>query len=161
MKSQFRIGSGYDVHRLTEGRKLFLGGIEIPAEKGADGHSDADVLLHALCDAMLGAIGAGDIGKFFPDNDSKFKNYDSSLFLEQVYDMVVQRGYEIVNIDSTVILQKPKIAPYIPLMKEKIAAITGLAPEDVSVKATTSEKLGFVGKEEGIEAYATILLIRS
>lgn len=160
MKNQFRIGNGYDVHQTAEGRKLFIGGIEIPSEKGLLGHSDADVLLHAICDAMLGALSLGDIGRHFPNNSSEFKDIDSKLLLKKVYEIIDSKGYEVNNIDSVVVLEKPKIAPYIEKMKDTIAGIVNCSADQISVKATTSEKIGFAGREEGAAAFATALLIR-
>lgn len=153
-----RIGSGVDYHQLAEGRKLFIGGVEIPHHKGAVGHSDADVLLHAICDAMLGALALGDIGTHFPDTSSEFKNIDSKILLQRSYDRIKQKGYHVVNVDSTLCLQAPKIKPYISQMQETIAGILELAKDAVSVKATTTEQMGFVGREEGLVAYATVLL---
>ncbi len=153
-----RIGFGFDVHQLAEGRDLWLGGIKIPAEKGALGHSDADVLLHAICDAILGALALGDIGKHFPDTDNSFKGIDSKILLEKVISLMEEKKYHIGNIDATLCLQKPKIMPYVPQMCETIARICKVTTEDVSVKATTNEKMGFIGREEGVTAYAVVLL---
>lgn len=155
-----RIGFGVDYHQLTEGRDFWLGGVQIPHSKGALGHSDADVLLHAICDAMLGAACLGDIGVHFPDTDATLKNIDSKILLQQSYALIQQQGYRIVNIDSTLCLQAPKIKDYIPAMQSVIATILSLQNGDVSIKATTTEKMGFVGREEGLVAYATILLIK-
>ena len=155
-----RIGFGVDYHQLTEGRDFWLGGVQIPHSKGALGHSDADVLLHAICDAMLGAACLGDIGVHFPDTDATLKNIDSKILLQQSYTLIQQQGYRIVNIDSTLCLQAPKIKDYIPAMQSVIATILSLQNGDVSIKATTTEKMGFVGREEGLVAYATILLIK-
>ena len=152
-----RIGQGYDVHRLVEDRKLILGGEEIPHDKGLLGHSDADVLLHAICDALLGAAALGDIGKHFPDTDPAYKGISSLLLLEKVGSLLAE-DYRISNVDATVIAQKPKIAPYIPAMREQIASALGLEVGRVSVKATTEEKLGFTGREEGISASAIVLI---
>ncbi|MDG5473735.1 2-C-methyl-D-erythritol 2,4-cyclodiphosphate synthase [Jeotgalibacillus sp. ET6] len=154
----FRIGQGYDVHQLTEGRPLILGGVTIPHEKGLLGHSDADVLLHVVADAALGAIGAGDIGKHFPDTDPAFKGADSAKLLEHVWDLVKKEGYHLANIDCTIIAQRPKMAPHIEEMRERIAGLLDASKEQVNVKATTTEKLGFAGREEGIAAQATILI---
>jgi 2-C-methyl-D-erythritol 2,4-cyclodiphosphate synthase len=154
----FRIGSGVDFHQLAEGRQLWLGGVHIPSERGAVGHSDADVLLHAICDALLGAAALGDIGTHFPDTSDEFKGIDSKILLERSAGLIRQAGYRVVNVDSTLCLEKPKIKPYVPEMQRVIAAILGLTPQDVSVKATTTEKMGFVGREEGLVAYATVLL---
>lgn len=153
-----RIGHGYDVHRLTEDRKLILGGVTIPYEKGLLGHSDADVLLHALCDALLGAAALGDIGKLFPDNDVKFKDIDSMILLEQTISALKNKGYSLVNADITVIAQAPKLSPYIDEMRENIAKKFGVDLDRISVKATTEEKLGFTGKGEGISAHAVCLI---
>jgi 2-C-methyl-D-erythritol 2,4-cyclodiphosphate synthase len=154
----FRIGQGFDVHQLTEGRPLIIGGIRIPYEKGLLGHSDADVLLHTISDACLGAIGEGDIGKHFPDTDPNFKDADSAKLMEHVWKLVNEKGYELVNTDCTIIAQKPKMAPYIEQMKMRIAELLEAAPDQVNVKATTTEKLGFTGREEGIAAQAVVLL---
>lgn len=154
----FRIGQGFDVHQLTEGRPLIIGGIAIPYEKGLLGHSDADVLLHTVADACLGAIGAGDIGKHFPDTDPDFKDADSAKLLEHVWKLVKEKGYELVNADCTIIAQKPKMAPYIGQMQERIAGLLEADPEQVNVKATTTEKLGFAGRGEGIASQAVVLL---
>jgi 2-C-methyl-D-erythritol 2,4-cyclodiphosphate synthase len=153
-----RIGFGIDFHQLVEGRDLWLGGIKIPHSKGALGHSDADVLLHAICDAMLGAACLGDIGVHFPDTDASFKNIDSKILLLKSRELINKEGYTIVNIDSSLCLEEPKIKKYIPEMQVTIAAILSLQASDVSIKATTTEKMGFVGREEGLIAYATILL---
>lgn len=154
----FRIGQGFDVHQLTEGRPLIIGGITIPYERGLLGHSDADVLLHTIADACLGAIGAGDIGKHFPDTDPTFKDADSAKLLEHVYGMVREAGYELLNADCTIIAQKPKMAPYIEQMKQRIAELLQSEAAQINVKATTTEKLGFTGREEGIAAQAVVLL---
>jgi 2-C-methyl-D-erythritol 2,4-cyclodiphosphate synthase len=154
----FRIGQGFDVHQLTEGRPLILGGIIIPYEKGLLGHSDADVLLHTVSDACLGAIGEGDIGRHFPDTDPNFKDADSAKLMEHVWMLVKEKGYELVNADCTIIAQKPKMAPYIQQMKERIAALLEASPEQINVKATTTEKLGFTGRGEGIASQAVVLL---
>ena len=153
-----RIGHGYDVHRLVEGRKLILGGAEVPYEKGLLGHSDADVLTHAVMDALLGAAGLGDIGQHFPDSDDRFLGVDSLELLRQVCGMLSERGYRIGNVDVTVIAQRPKLAGFIPAMRENLAAVMGLRPEDVNVKATTEEKLGFTGEGLGIAAHAVALI---
>jgi len=153
-----RIGHGYDVHRLVEGRKLILGGVDIPWEKGLLGHSDADVLLHAISDAILGAIGEGDIGRHFPDTDPRFKGADSLLLLEHVMGLADGKGYRLGNVDATIVAQRPKLAPHIPLMRENIARVLGAEPDRVNVKATTTEELGFCGRGEGIAAYAVALL---
>ena len=153
-----RVGHGYDVHRLVEGRKLILGGAEVPYEKGLLGHSDADVLTHAVMDALLGAAGLGDIGQHFPDSDDRFLDADSLELLRQVCGMLSERGYRIGNVDVTVIAQRPKLAGFIPAMRENLAAVMGLRPEDVNVKATTEEKLGFTGEGLGIAAHAVALI---
>ena len=153
-----RIGSGIDFHQLAEGRKLFIGGVEIPHHKGAVGHSDADVLLHAICDALLGALALGDIGTHFPDTSSEFKNIDSKILLKHSFDKITEQGYHVVNVDSTLCLEAPKIKPYIANMQKLIAEILEIEISDVSVKATTTEKMGFAGREEGLVAYATVLL---
>jgi len=155
-----RIGFGTDFHKLAEGRELWIGGVKIPHHKGAVGHSDADVLLHAICDAMLGAASLGDIGVHFPDTSAEFKNIDSKILLKRTVDLVMKNGYSVVNIDSTLCLQAPKIKPYIEEMQSAIAAIAGITINDISIKATTTEKLGFVGREEGLVAYAVALLER-
>lgn len=153
-----RIGHGYDVHRLVENRKLILGGVDIEFEKGLLGHSDADVLLHAISDALLGAAAMGDIGKLFPDNDDRFLGADSRKLLEVVVEKIAERGYKIVNIDSTVIAQRPKLSPYIDLMRANIAESCSISIDDVSVKATTEEKMGFTGEGMGISAHAVVLI---
>lgn len=153
-----RIGFGIDFHQMVEDREFWLGGILIPHTKGALGHSDADVLLHAICDAMLGAACLGDIGVHFPDTDVSLKNIDSKILLSKSFDLIKKEGYSIVNIDSTLCLQAPKIKDYVPKMQQAIAEILSLQITDVSIKATTTEKMGFVGREEGLVAYATILL---
>lgn len=156
----FRIGYGYDVHQMVEGRELWLGGVLIPHCKGALGHSDADVLLHAICDALLGALALGDIGKHFPDTSSEFKNIDSKILLLHVSNLLQEKGWKIGNIDSTLCLQKPKIMPYVEEMRQTIAKVLEISPEQVSIKATTKEKLGFVGREEGLEASAVALVFK-
>lgn len=153
-----RIGHGYDVHRLVEGRKCIIGGVEIPYEKGLLGHSDADVLLHAIMDAVLGAMAAGDIGKLFPDNDPAYKGADSLALTRRVAEVMAERGYRLGNIDATVIAQAPKMAPHIPAMRANIAAAFSVDIDCVSVKATTEEKLGFTGSGEGIAAHAVCLI---
>ena len=154
----YRIGSGVDFHQLTEGRELWIGGVKIPHTKGALGHSDADVLLHAVCDAILGALSLGDIGTHFPDTDAAFKNIDSKILLTKCITLMDGKGYKVVNIYSTLCLQSPKIKPYITQMQDTIAAIAGVNSSDVSVKATTTEGMGFVGRQEGLQAFATVLL---
>lgn len=153
-----RIGNGYDVHILTEGRKLVLGGIEVPHTKGVLGHSDGDVLVHAVMDAMLGALALGDIGQHFPDTDMKYENIDSTILLKRVRELVAERGYRVINLDSIIVLQKPKIKPYIETMRKRIAEVLEIDIEQVSVKATTEEKLGFTGDESGVKSYCVILL---
>lgn len=153
-----RIGMGYDVHRLTEGRKLILGGVEIPYEKGLLGHSDADVLLHAIMDALLGAAALGDIGKHFPDTDPRYEGADSLMLLHEVGELLHKAGYTVGNIDATILCQAPKLAPHISAMRENIASALGMPVDAVSVKATTEEKLGFTGAGEGIAAHAVALI---
>lgn len=155
-----RIGHGYDVHKLVEGRKCIIGGVDIPSPVGLLGHSDADVLLHAISDAILGSVAMGDIGKLFPDTDDKWKGADSLKLLEEVVKQVNEKGYRIVNIDSTILAQTPKMAPYIIEMRENIAKACSISVEDVSVKATTEEGLGFTGAKEGIAAHAVCLVER-
>lgn len=154
----FRIGQGIDFHQLVEGRDLWLGGVKIPHNKGCLGHSDADVLLHAICDALLGALSLRDIGQHFPDSDPAYKNIDSKVLLRRCYNLVREKGYWLVNIDSTLLLQAPKIAPYVAQMQSTIARIVHLSLEDISIKATTTEHMSFVGREEGVVALANILL---
>jgi len=156
----YRIGFGVDFHQLVIDRDLWIGGIQIPHEKGALGHSDADVLLHAICDAMLGAACLGDIGVHFPDTSAEFKNIDSKILLKKSFELISAAGYKIVNIDSTLCLELPKVKPYIQQMQEAIAAILLVNVSDISIKATTTERMGFIGREEGLAAYATILLQR-
>ena len=158
--TDFRIGNGYDIHALGEGLPLVLGGVKIPHTKGCIAHSDGDVLLHALCDALLGALALGDIGQHFPDTSEEFRGIDSRKLLERVVVMVREAGWQVVNADLTLLAQKPKIAPYVPKMREAIAPILGVDLSRVSVKATTTEKLGAIGREEGISAYAVVLLGR-
>lgn len=153
-----RIGQGYDVHRLAEGETLWLGGILVPHNKGTVAHSDGDVLIHAICDALLGAVNLGDIGTHFPDNSEKFKNIDSKILLKETNALIKNTGFEIVNIDSTVSAQQPKLKPFIPEMKKVMAEVLGITIEQISVKATTTEKLGFEGREEGISALAVALV---
>ena len=153
-----RIGHGYDVHPLVAGRDLILGGVKIPHSKGLHGHSDADVLIHALCDACLGAAGLGDIGQHFPDTDPEYKNVDSRKLLRKVKEAITARGWKIANVDSTIVAQVPRVAPHLPQMIQNIAADLDIAPECVNVKATTTERLGFAGREEGIAVHAVALL---
>lgn len=154
----FRIGFGFDVHQLKEGLDFWLGGIIVPHTKGGLGHSDADVLIHTICDALLGAANLGDIGKHFPDTAAEYKGIDSKILLKQVMVLIREKGYEIGNIDSTICLQTPKIGPYIPEMQKVLATCMGVDADLVSIKATTTEKLSFVGREEGVSAYATVLI---
>ena len=156
--TNLRIGQGYDVHRLTEGRALILGGVTVPYERGLDGHSDADVLTHAIMDALLGAAGLGDIGKAFPDTDPALEGISSLILLERTVALLQQAGYEPVNVDATLVAQKPKVGPYIPQMRAKLAHVLGLPIEQVNVKATTEEGLGFTGTSEGMAAHAVALL---
>ena len=153
-----RIGNGYDVHVLAEGRKLILGGVEIPHTKGVLGHSDGDVLVHAIMDAMLGALALGDIGQHFPDTDMKYENIDSTILLKRVKELIAERGYKIINLDSIIVLQKPKVKPYIEAMRKRIAEVLEIDVEQVSIKATTEEKLGFTGDESGVKSYCVVLL---
>ncbi len=157
---EFRVGNGYDVHQLAEGLPLVLGGVKIPHTKGCVAHSDGDVLIHAICDAILGALALGDIGQHFPDTSDEFSGIDSRILLSRVADMIRSRGWDIVNIDGTLLAQKPKIAPYVPQMRQTLADVLGLPVDAVSVKATTTERLGFVGREEGVAAEAVCLLKR-
>ena len=159
--TDFRIGHGYDVHRFQIGRDLIIGGVKIKHDKGLLGHSDADVLSHAIMDALLGAVGLGDIGKHFPDTDTKYLGISSLLLMERVVEIVSEAGYKVSNIDSTVVLQKPKLAPYIPKMRERIAKILGIEVERVNIKATTEEGLGFTGEERGVAAHATALVYKN
>ena len=154
----YRIGFGIDFHQMVEDRDLWIGGVKVPHHKGAKGHSDADVLLHAICDAMLGALALGDIGVHFPDTDQAYKNIDSKILLDKTYQLIKNKGYHVVNVDSSLCLEEPKIKSYVPAMQEAIASILAVEISDVSVKATTTEKMGFVGREEGLVAYATVLL---
>ncbi len=154
----FRIGFGTDVHRLVEGRKLFLGGVEVPHEKGLLGHSDADVLIHAICDALLGAAALGDIGKHFPDTSADFEGIDSKVLLRRTTDLLHEKGYDVVNVDATVNAQKPKLAPHIDAMRQTLAPLMDIPADCVSVKATTTEHLGFEGREEGMSAQAVALI---
>ena len=153
-----RIGNGYDVHKLVEGRTLILGGVEIPHTKGVLGHSDGDVLIHAIMDAKLGALALGDIGQHFPDTDMKYENIDSTILLTRVKELIAERGYRVINLDSIIVLQKPKVKPYIEAMRKRVAEILEIDIEQVSVKATTEEKLGFTGDESGVKSYCVVLL---
>ena len=160
-KLPFRIGIGYDIHRLAEGRELIIGGVKITHEKGLLGHSDADVLVHAIIDAMLGALALDDIGTLFPDTDKKYKDIDSTILLKHVYELIQKEGYSINNIDSNIIAQNPKMMPYIPKMKEVLANILKISPADISIKAKTKEKLDAVGENKAIEANAVIALYKA
>ena len=155
-----RIGQGIDFHQLVEGRDLWIGGVKIPHEKGSLGYSDADVLLHAICDALLGALALGDIGTHFPDTAAEFKDIDSKILLERTYALIRAKGYYINNIDATLLLEAPKIKPYVPAMREVIAGILQMPPDAVSIKATTMETMGFVGRQEGLSAHAVALLMQ-
>jgi 2-C-methyl-D-erythritol 2,4-cyclodiphosphate synthase len=155
---KIRVGFGYDVHRLAEGEELWLGGIKIEHVKGSVAHSDGDVLIHAICDALLGAANMRDIGFHFPDTSSDFENIDSKILLKKTVELIAGKGYSVGNIDSTIALQKPKIKPFIEKMQEALASVIGIDIDDIAIKATTTEKLGFVGQEEGIAAYATVLI---
>jgi len=156
-----RVGLGYDAHRLVEGRPLILGGVTIPYHLGLLGHSDADVLTHAIGDALLGSVGAGDLGSHFPDKDPAYKDISSLILLERIMAMVRDRGFAPVNVDATVVAEKPRLAPHLPEMRARLAPILGLAPEDVNLKATTTEHLGFAGRGEGIAAYAVVLVAKA
>jgi 2-C-methyl-D-erythritol 2,4-cyclodiphosphate synthase len=158
MSIDLRIGQGYDVHQLTVGRKLVIGGIDIPYDKGLLGHSDADVLLHAINDALFGALALGDIGTHFPDTDAEWKNADSRKLLAKSYELITSKGYRVVNLDATIIAEKPKMKPFIPQMRSCIAELLRCSEDQISIKATTSEKMGFIGREEGIAAMAVVLV---
>ncbi len=160
MKLNFRTGFGFDVHAFAENRKLIIGGIEIPNDKGLEGHSDADVLIHAICDAMLGALSLGDIGIHFPDTEVKWKNADSAVLLKNVNELIQAKGYELGNLDCVLAMEKPKISPYVDRMKNRIAEILSVDSDQISIKATTTEKLGFVGRAEGVACFATVLLMQ-
>lgn len=155
---KYRTGIGFDVHQLKDGLPFYLGGVKVEHTKGAVGHSDADVLIHAICDALLGAANLGDIGKHFPDSDMKYKGIDSKILLKETYELVKSKGYVIENIDTVLCLQKPKVAPYLPTMKTVLSTVLGIDEDDISIKATTTEHLGFEGREEGVSAYATVLI---
>lgn len=157
---EIRVGNGYDVHALAPGLPMWLGGVQIPSEKGFVAHSDGDVAIHALCDALLGALALGDIGHLFPDTDPKWKGVDSKLLLREVVSLVRGKGFRVGNADVTIALQRPKLAPHIMAMRETLAPILAVLPEQVSVKATTTERLGFVGREEGCEVWASVALIK-
>lgn len=158
MNQDFRTGLGFDVHRFSEERKLILGGVEIPFNKGLLGHSDADVLLHAISDALLGSLALGDIGMHFPDSEEKYKDADSKVLLKKVYDLILQKGYVLSNVDAVIAMQIPKLAPYIPSMQKIIADVLKCETNQISIKATTTEKLGFVGRGEGVSAFAIVLI---
>lgn len=160
MNCDFRIGNGYDVHRLAEGLTLTLGGVAIPHTKGCVAHSDGDVIIHALCDALLGSLALGDIGHHFPDTSDEFKGIDSKILLQRTYALVQEQGYSLVNADITLLLQAPKIAPYVPQMRQTLASVLGVDVSRVAIKATTGERLGFVGREEGVEAFASVLICK-
>ncbi|MGA7723086.1 MAG: 2-C-methyl-D-erythritol 2,4-cyclodiphosphate synthase [Ignavibacteriaceae bacterium] len=161
MNIEYRTGIGFDVHAFAANRKLIIGGVEIPNEKGLFGHSDADVLIHAICDALLGSLALGDIGLHFPDTEKQFKNADSRTLLKKVYGLINKEGYILGNIDAVIAMQKPKISPYVPEMRKRIAEDLNSGINQVSIKATTTEKLGFVGREEGVSAFATVLIIKN
>jgi 2-C-methyl-D-erythritol 2,4-cyclodiphosphate synthase len=158
---KIRVGFGYDVHQLKEGLPFWLGGIEVPHTHGALGHSDADVLIHVICDALLGAANLRDIGFHFPDTDAQYKGIDSKKLLAEVMRILHAKGYEVGNIDSTICLERPKVNPHIPAMQRVLAEVMGVDADDISIKATTTEKLGFVGRQEGVAAYATVLLTKA
>lgn len=160
MKLNFRTGFGFDVHAFAEGRKLIIGGVEIPFDKGLEGHSDADVLLHAICDAMLGALALGDIGIHFPNTDERWKDADSTLLLKHVNELINSKGYELGNLDCVLAMEKPKISPYVEQIRNRISEMLNADVEQISIKATTTEKLGFVGRTEGVVAFATVLLTK-
>lgn len=160
MKLNFRTGFGFDVHAFVEGRKLILGGVEIPFDKGLEGHSDADVLLHAICDAMLGALALGDIGIHFPNTDERWKDADSTVLLNRVNQIINSKGYELGNLDCVLAMEKPKISPYVEQIRNRISKILNADVEQISIKATTTEKLGFVGRNEGVVSFATVLLVK-
>ncbi|MDR1201336.1 MAG: 2-C-methyl-D-erythritol 2,4-cyclodiphosphate synthase [Tannerellaceae bacterium] len=157
---KIRVGFGYDVHALVSNRELWIGGIKIEHTRGLQGHSDADVLIHAICDALLGAANMRDIGYHFPDTAGEYKDIDSKILLRDTMTLIRKAGYEVGNIDATIAAERPKLNPHIPAMKQKLAEVMHVSEEDISIKATTSEKLGFVGREEGIAAYATVLIVR-
>lgn len=159
--TDLRVGCGYDVHPFKKGRKLFLGGISIPYKLGLSGHSDADVLIHSMCDAILGALSMGDIGMMFPNTDAKYKNIRSTTFLDKIRALLKKRGTKILNIDSVVLAEKPRIAPYAEIMKRSVAKRLGISKDTVSIKATTSEGLGFIGRGEGIACFSTVLIVRN
>jgi len=160
LKLNFRTGFGFDVHAFVEGRKLIIGGVEIPFDKGLEGHSDADVLLHAICDAMLGALALGDIGIHFPNTDERWKDADSALLLKHVNELINSKGYELGNLDCVLAMEKPKISPYVEQIRNRISEMLNADVEQISIKATTTEKLGFVGRAEGVVSFATVLLAK-
>jgi 2-C-methyl-D-erythritol 2,4-cyclodiphosphate synthase len=160
LKLNFRTGFGFDVHAFAEGRKLIIGGIDIPSDKGLEGHSDADVLLHAICDAMLGALALGDIGFHFPNTDERWKDADSKLLLKHVNELINSKGYELGNLDCVLAMEKPKISPYVDQIRTRISEILNTNIDQISIKATTTEKLGFIGRTEGVASFATVLLIK-
>jgi 2-C-methyl-D-erythritol 2,4-cyclodiphosphate synthase len=160
LKLNFRTGFGFDVHAFAEGRKLIIGGIDIPFDKGLEGHSDADVLLHAVCDAMLGALALGDIGLHFPNTDDRWKNVDSGLLLKHVNELIYSKGFELGNLDCVLAMEKPKISPYVNQIRERISELLNSNIDQISIKATTTEKLGFVGRTEGVVSFATVLLVK-
>lgn len=160
MKLNFRTGFGFDVHAFAEGRKLIIGGVEIPFDKGLEGHSDADVLLHAICDAMLGALALGDIGIHFPNTDERWKDADSTLLLKHVNELINSKGYELGNLDCVLAMEKPKISPYVEQIRNRISELLNADTDQISIKATTTEKLGFVGRTEGVVSFATVLLTK-
>lgn len=160
MKLNFRTGFGFDVHSFAEGRKLIIGGVEIPFDKGLEGHSDADVLLHAICDAMLGALALGDIGIHFPNTDERWKDADSAVLLKHVNELINSKGYELGNLDCVLAMEKPKISPYVEQIRNRISEMLNADVEQISIKATTTEKLGFVGRAEGVVSFATVLLAK-
>jgi 2-C-methyl-D-erythritol 2,4-cyclodiphosphate synthase len=161
LKSAYRTGIGFDVHAFTDNRKLIIGGVDIPFEKGLAGHSDADVLLHSICDALLGSISAGDIGQHFPDTDPKYNAANSLSLLKHVYELVQKKGFTLGNLDAVITAQRPKLASYITVMQKNIANVLQTSVENISIKATTTENLGFVGREEGISAFASVLIIKN
>ena len=161
MNTEFRTGIGFDVHAFADNRKLIIGGVEIPYEKGLLGHSDADVLIHAICDALLGSLALGDIGLHFPDTDVQFKNADSRVLLRKVYELINKEGYALGNLDAVLTMQKPKILSYVSEMRKRIAEDLNSDINQISIKATTTERLGFVGREEGVSAFATVLIVKN
>jgi 2-C-methyl-D-erythritol 2,4-cyclodiphosphate synthase len=160
LKLNFRTGFGFDVHAFAEGRKLIIGGVEIPFDKGLEGHSDADVLLHAICDAMLGALALGDIGLYFPNTDERWKDADSAVLLKHVNELINSKGYELGNLDCVLAMERPKISPYADKIRTRISEILNTGIDQISIKATTTEKLGFVGRTEGVVSFATVLLTK-